>query len=286
MRERRRTRMPGRIVKRQYALRLRCSGCGRFLYGDVGRYRHPAPTCEAFIAATPTVRRRYRIRDRQAGPGPLLPAGVVRGRHRRTARPGWHPRRPHDQRGRPPVPRSPGTDRSRLTGQDRPRARGGRTAPGRTRDVLAWQREMAAARRGGAGSARSGRAGPTLVGRGCRLPALAARRSGRTPGPKVAKRWRLRSSRAQTSWGSSGWSTNSRPMRSNSASVRRFRPSSRSSPARSVSLVGARGVWANTFQHPRHRDPEPSARHGRPRRNFRFGSRLFSRAAGHPGTAP
>jgi hypothetical protein len=60
MRERRRTRTPGRIVKRDYALRLCCVGCSRFVYGDVGRYRHPAPTCEAFIAATPNVRRRYR----------------------------------------------------------------------------------------------------------------------------------------------------------------------------------------------------------------------------------
>jgi len=59
MRELRRTRTPGRIVKRNYPLRLRCSGCRKFLYGDVGRYRHPAPTCAAFIAATPTVRRRY-----------------------------------------------------------------------------------------------------------------------------------------------------------------------------------------------------------------------------------
>ncbi len=56
-RERRRTRAPGRIVKRQYALRLRCLGCRRFLYGDVGRYRHPSPTCEAFRAAAPLVRR-------------------------------------------------------------------------------------------------------------------------------------------------------------------------------------------------------------------------------------
>ena len=56
-RERRRTRAPGRIVKRQYALRLRCLGCGRFLYGDVGRYRHPSPTCEAFRAAVPLIRR-------------------------------------------------------------------------------------------------------------------------------------------------------------------------------------------------------------------------------------
>ena len=44
-------------VKRQYALRLRCSGCGHFLYGDTGRYRHPAPTCEQFRAAIPMVRR-------------------------------------------------------------------------------------------------------------------------------------------------------------------------------------------------------------------------------------
>jgi DNA invertase Pin-like site-specific DNA recombinase len=52
-RERRRTRTPGRIVKRRYALRLRCGGCGRYLYGDIGRYRHPAPICEAFLAAKP-----------------------------------------------------------------------------------------------------------------------------------------------------------------------------------------------------------------------------------------
>ncbi len=62
MRELRRTRTPGRIIKRHYALRLRCSGCGRFLYGDIGRYRHPAPTCDAFIAATPMVRRRRYVR--------------------------------------------------------------------------------------------------------------------------------------------------------------------------------------------------------------------------------
>ena len=56
-RERRRTRMPGRIVKRDYALRLRCAGCGRFLHGDVGRYRHPAPTCDAFRTARPKLPR-------------------------------------------------------------------------------------------------------------------------------------------------------------------------------------------------------------------------------------
>ena len=30
------------------------------LYGDVGRYRHPSPTCEAFLAATPMIPRRHR----------------------------------------------------------------------------------------------------------------------------------------------------------------------------------------------------------------------------------
>ena len=39
-------------------LRLRCLGCGRFLYGDVGRYRHPSPTCAAFRAAVPLIARR------------------------------------------------------------------------------------------------------------------------------------------------------------------------------------------------------------------------------------
>jgi hypothetical protein len=34
------------------------------LFGDVGRYRHPPPTCEAFLAAKPIVRcRRARNGD-------------------------------------------------------------------------------------------------------------------------------------------------------------------------------------------------------------------------------
>jgi DNA invertase Pin-like site-specific DNA recombinase len=65
-RERRQTRTPGRLVKRNYALRLRCLGCGRFLYGDIGRYRHPAPTCAAFRAALPFLpRTRGRHTDRR-----------------------------------------------------------------------------------------------------------------------------------------------------------------------------------------------------------------------------
>jgi len=27
-------------------------------YGDIARYRHPAPTCERFLAAKPDMRRR------------------------------------------------------------------------------------------------------------------------------------------------------------------------------------------------------------------------------------
>lgn len=59
-RERRRTRAPGRIIKRSYPLKLSCISCGRFLYGDTGRYRHPPPTCDGFISGTPIVRRRYK----------------------------------------------------------------------------------------------------------------------------------------------------------------------------------------------------------------------------------
>ena len=55
---------PGRIVKGRYALRLCCAGCGRYLFGDVGRYRHPPPTCEGFLAAKPVVRCR-RARNRE-----------------------------------------------------------------------------------------------------------------------------------------------------------------------------------------------------------------------------
>jgi hypothetical protein len=36
------------------------AGCGKYLFGDVGRYRHPPPTCEAFLAAKPVVRRQRR----------------------------------------------------------------------------------------------------------------------------------------------------------------------------------------------------------------------------------
>ena len=66
------------------------------------------------------------------------------------------------------------------------------------------------------------------------------RRSGRTRDTMDARLWRRRCLRARTSWASSGWSTNSRPMRSNWDSATPCRRCSRS--GKNVSLVGARGV--------------------------------------------
>ena len=54
-RSRRRTRTPGRVVRRKYALKVRCASCGRYLYGDTGRYRHPTPVCEGFRTAKPEI---------------------------------------------------------------------------------------------------------------------------------------------------------------------------------------------------------------------------------------
>ncbi len=137
------TRTPGRIVKGNYALRLRCSGCHRFLYDDIGRYRHPAPTCEAFIAGTPNARQRYtKGDDRRKGGhsyrkewyedaiGALLAevgslddftiTEVVRRYHDRPAQ----------------------VDRASLARIGHEREEAGRRLS-KTRDVLAWQREMA-----------------------------------------------------------------------------------------------------------------------------------------------
>ena len=143
MRELRRTRTPGRIVKRHYALRLRCSGCQRFLYGDIGRYRHPAPTCDAFIAGTPEARSRYTKGDDRRKGGHSYPQT-------------WYEdaigallaevgslddvtitevvRRYHDR----PVQ----IDRASLARIGHEREEAGRRLA-KSRDVLAWQSEMA-----------------------------------------------------------------------------------------------------------------------------------------------
>jgi hypothetical protein len=59
LRERRRTRTPGRIVKGAYALRLCCAGCGKYLFGTSG--------------GTATRRRPAR---RSSLPGPTSAVGV------------------------------------------------------------------------------------------------------------------------------------------------------------------------------------------------------------------
>ena len=112
-RERRRTRTPGRIVKRNYALRLRCLGCGRYLYGDVGRYRHPAPTCPGVPDGAIPMIRRAAAADHDDTPdqGPLLSAGLVRGRGRGDPGPDRAGRRRDDQRGRPAPRRLPAAGR-------------------------------------------------------------------------------------------------------------------------------------------------------------------------------
>ena len=43
---------------------MACAGCGKHLYGDIGRYRHPSPTCEAVLAAATTVPWDARAADR------------------------------------------------------------------------------------------------------------------------------------------------------------------------------------------------------------------------------
>lgn len=54
-REQRRTRLPGRVVIRSYALKVRCASCQLPLHGDTQRYRHPEPVCVRFAEAKPLV---------------------------------------------------------------------------------------------------------------------------------------------------------------------------------------------------------------------------------------
>ena len=126
-RERRRTRTPGRIVKGRYALRLCCAGCGKYLFGDVGRYRHPPPTCEGFLAAKPVVRcRRARNRD---GIDTASRATATRRSGTRTpsvsSRQGRRTRRAGHDRGRAPLRRGTREARRAHAGPHRAGAGGG-----------------------------------------------------------------------------------------------------------------------------------------------------------------
>lgn len=141
-RERRRTRAPGRIVRRDYALRLRCLGCGRWLHGDVGRYRHPAPTCAAFLAARPHVARTRGAGHDERIKGHSYPQG-------------WYEAAVGVLLGEiGSVGDAAIAEVVRLHGADQPRADGPALARigrerdeaarrlGLTRDVAAWQAEM------------------------------------------------------------------------------------------------------------------------------------------------
>ena len=175
MRELRRTRTPGRIVKRNYPLRLRCSGCQRFLYGDVGRYRHPAPTCDAFIAATPTVRRRYTKGDDKRVEGHSYPQEWYEDAIGALLDEVGVASMTSDHRGRAPLPRSarPRVDEVTLA-RIEPRARGGRSPAGQDAGRAAWQREMAQLDAEEQAAREPVERRAALVGRGRGLPALAA----------------------------------------------------------------------------------------------------------------
>ena len=109
----------------------------------MGRYRHPAPACEAFIAATPSVRRRHRTgHDRriqgQSYPhewyedaiGRLLDEGGSLSDHTITEVVDRYLARPAE------------VDRASLARISHDREEAGRRLA-KTRDLLEWQREMA-----------------------------------------------------------------------------------------------------------------------------------------------
>ena len=243
-RERRRTRTPGRIVKGRYALRLCCAGCGKYLFGDVGRYRHPAahlrgvPGGEAGRPLSTCPQPRGHRHPHQ---GPQLSAGVVRGRGRRAARQGRQPRRPGHDRGRAPLRRGTREARRAHAGADRAGAGGGLTAP----------REDPRCRRlagdDGAGSMPSSRwpdsHGSSSAWRPTRSSPTCARyrRSGRIPDPKDARHWPRRCSPSSKWRAIRRCDMHSRPMPLPSVSAQPYRRRRRPVVTQ-VGLVGARGV--------------------------------------------
>ena len=183
---------PGRIVKRNYPLRLRCSGCGRFLYGDTGALPPSGPDLRGVHRGDARLlRRRYAEQPRQARPGPLLPAELVRGRHRHAPRAGGSGRRRRDHGGRAPVPRSPEPRVDELTlARIEPRARGGRRAASPSPGTCwpgsgTWPGSTRRSRLARSQSRRARLTSAEVVG----LPALTAcalggRGSRRAPGPR------------------------------------------------------------------------------------------------------
>lgn len=184
---------------------------------------HPARHLPAFIAATPVVRRRYRGGQDKRVQGHSYPES-------------WY----EDAIGYllaevGGVDNLSITEAVRLYGEVPDRAdeltlariEGEREEASqrlaKTRDIAAWQATMVrldaeaeVARQPQVGQGLT----PTEVVSYLRsLPTLWA-----DVGPEVAKLWPSPCSPRPTCWGSNGWSTNSRPMRSNSASAPPCRP--------------------------------------------------------------
>jgi len=138
-RQTRRTRAPGQVRRAsEYVLRIRCIGCGEYLFGDTGRYRHPRPVCQAFIDAAPAA------------------GAAVPGRHTSTAGHSY-PQEWHEGLAGVVLDRSPSASDDLLRavlsadvavdevalariGRDRDDATRKLTE---TRDVIAWQAKMA-----------------------------------------------------------------------------------------------------------------------------------------------
>ena len=243
MRERRRTRAPGRIVKRAYALRLSCAGCGKYLYGDIGRYRHPAPTCEGFLAARPDMRRRRR---------------GCRDEHDRRIKGHSYPQAWYEDAIGALLGEVGSlddltiTEAVRLYGEDPGRADelalarierpagGGLAAARQDARHRSLAGDDAAPRRGGRGGQDSH--GTTEGWRRRRSSPTCARcpPCGPIQDQRDAGRWPRRCSPRSKWRGTRGWSTRSHRTPSSSGSAGRCPRSSRS-VRRSVSLVGARG---------------------------------------------
>ena len=198
---------PGRIVKRQYALRLRCSGCDV----SVRRLRAlPPPGADLRGRSSPPRRPSTSLpaRTDKRIQGHSYPQACYEDAIGGLFDQVGAPRRPRrSRRSCDGYLRSPGTDRPRpMPGSAR--ARGGRTRRlARTRDVLAWQRDMAQLDAGG--TLARGKRSSRTDSRPPRLSPTCApcRRSGQMPVPTAVRRSCRASSQAPMSWGSSRSST-------------------------------------------------------------------------------
>jgi hypothetical protein len=200
-RQARRTRAPGQVRRTsEYALRVRCIGCGEYLFGDTGRYRHPRPVCEEFMAAAPE-------------------AVPVRGRHAKTAGHSY-PKEWYEGlaevllrragaasdelvraviAARSPDSAAPNEVALARIARDRDEATRRLTE---TRDVVAWQaRRRSWTPKSHLPERWLGTGSPT---RKWRPTCATCRPSGATPTREGASRWRVRSGRTSPPWAGRG----------------------------------------------------------------------------------